>query len=111
MQRDAHGLLFFDYDPNTMRGVITGKLFEYLVSGTEIWSIGQNDITTDSNKLIVKARAGKIFGNDDEKLFQYLRTRLHSKSKRKRKVDMNYLDRYDRKKQALKMLETLSELG
>jgi len=109
-QRDAHALLFFDYDPNTMKGVITGKLFEYLVSGTEIWSIGQNDVTTDSNSLIAKARAGIIFGNDDEKLYQYLRKLLHFKSKRRRQVDMNYLDRFNRERQAVKMLEAMSKL-
>jgi glycosyltransferase involved in cell wall biosynthesis len=108
MQKDAHGLLFFDYDPNTMKGVITGKLFEYLVSGTEIWSIGQDDITTDSNNLILKSRAGTVFGTNDKKLYQYLRKVLHRKNKRQMNVDMKYLNQYDRRKQALKMLDAVS---
>lgn len=108
MQRDAHGLLFFDYDPQVMEGVITGKLFEYLVSGTPIWSIGQNDRTTDSHKLIETSKAGTIFGTDIEKIYQRLRILIHEKRKPRILIDMEPLNQYDRKVQALKMLDAIS---
>jgi len=62
--------------PNTAdnKGIVTGKLFEYLRSGTPIILIGPPD--SDPAKIVLKARAGFVFNYDQVNEIKSLITNL-----------------------------------
>jgi glycosyltransferase involved in cell wall biosynthesis len=53
------------------KGILTGKLFEYLASGLPIIGIGPQD--SDTAEVLNETQAGKMFANEDGvQIFQYL---------------------------------------
>lgn len=56
-------LLLLNNTPN-IKGVVTGKIFEYIASGTSVLCIGSAD--GDAAKIINDTQAGKAFDFDDE---------------------------------------------
>lgn len=103
MQRDAHLLLFLPWDDQTVDGVFTGKLFEYLFSKTPILSIGSKEIET-SQRLILEAKAGTPH-NHAEEITTFLTKHLRFPSKKKNSIDPNILNRYNRQFLAMKLLK------
>jgi glycosyltransferase involved in cell wall biosynthesis len=69
--REAAALLFIIPDASNNKGILTGKLFDYLASGKPLLSIGPND--GDAAKILKEVRAGKMFGYGD---FTNLKTRI-----------------------------------
>jgi glycosyltransferase involved in cell wall biosynthesis len=62
MQRDASALILLDwYDPR--HGVLTGKVFEYLLSPAPIWVVG-GAIDSPAARLVVEAGRGVSLGRD-----------------------------------------------
>lgn len=98
VQKRSTGLLFLENDDPSSRGVLTGKLFEYMVSGTPIVAVG---ITPEheAGKVIrrtgtgfvcgmdvhsikdavMRTVAGEAFAPDREKIAEYRRDRLVKK--------------------------------
>ncbi len=109
MQKDADILLFFDYNPQIMQGVITGKLFEYMSSGTEVWSIGSSLVETNSNDFIIKSNVGKIFGDDHQEIYLQLCNLLTSNKKNFVRANMGFIKQFTRESQANKMLSLIME--
>lgn len=106
MQRDAHDLLFFAWHNPSLDGCLTGKLFEYLNSGTHIISISNG--LEASQKLILEAKAGTIFTTSSE-IVDFLRKRLAMPIKVNNVVDSDLLKRYDRRHLAMKFLKVIDE--
>lgn len=67
MQRDADLLLFLEYESPGVEGVLTGKLFEYLVAGPAIWAVGVGG-EHSAGRIIQDHGRGHAFGNDIEAL-------------------------------------------
>ena len=66
MQRDASALVLLDwYDPR--HGVLTGKLFEYLLSPAPIWVIG-GPLDSPAARLVGEAGRGITLGRDRERI-------------------------------------------
>lgn len=102
MQRDAQALLFLAWNDPQVDGILTGKLFEYLYSGTPILSVGGSYLD-ESQRLILEAKAGQVLESVDaiqNFLKKALTTDLENPS-----VDPQILQRYDRKQLAFKLLE------
>ncbi|MGB7785977.1 MAG: glycosyltransferase family 4 protein [Salinimicrobium sp.] len=59
LQRSAQVLLLIEIDSEETRGIIPGKLFEYMVSGRPILAVGPEK--ADIEKLIKKTNTGKYF--------------------------------------------------
>jgi hypothetical protein len=102
MQRDAHALLFLAWNDPTTDGIITGKLFEYLYSKTQILSISGREIDA-SQQLIVEANAGVVYNTPDE-IAEWLRDHLIDPAKQCSQIDMHFLNRYNRDNLAKKLL-------
>lgn len=103
MQRDAHALIFLEFEGNGVDGILTGKLFEYLYSGTEILGIGITN-RSSAGKLIAESGHGINFGKDSYSLKNYLIEILTNNNK---KITKNWkiIDKYSRKKQAELLLD------
>lgn len=108
MQRDAHALIFLEFEDSNVDGILTGKLFEYLYSGTQILGIGTTD-TSAPGKIIKESGHGINFGKDSKKLERHLTNLLKAGIKPQIKVNTKVLDRYSRKNLAKKMLELVDK--
>ncbi len=64
MQREASVLLLIEIDSKETRGIIPGKLFEYLASGSPILAIGPDN--WDASRIISETNSGKVFSYTDE---------------------------------------------
>lgn len=106
MQRDAHALLFLAWNDPSVDGVLSGKLFEYLFSGTPILSIGSPQLEA-SQKLILEAKAGQAFFSDND-LKQFLIQQLNRKAKVNCAIDRIVLQSYTRKNLALKLIHLVN---
>ena len=63
--READVLVLIINNTNNGKGIIPGKLFEYIASQKSVLAIGRGD--GDSAKLIRETNAGDVFEFDDEK--------------------------------------------
>lgn len=101
MQRDANALLFLPWNDPLVDGVLTGKIFEYLFSGTPILAVGAGHLEA-SQHLIVEAQAGWACVNDKNII-----TALHELPERKHQPNQQVLDRYNRRVLARRLLEAV----
>lgn len=108
MQRDAHALIFLEFEGNGVDGILTGKLFEYLYSGTEILGIGITN-RSSAGKLIAESGHGINFGQDSHSLKNYLIEILINNSKKKITKNWEIIGKYSRKKQAELLLDFVEQ--
>jgi glycosyltransferase involved in cell wall biosynthesis len=95
MQRDAGALLFLPFISPVQDGILTGKLFEYLASGTEIVSVGRaRDPSTAG--LIEESGRGRDYGADTDAISAALR-RLLSQPPEPKYIDLRTAARVDRR--------------
>lgn len=109
VQANADLLLFLESNAPDARGVLTGKLFEYIVSGTPILAIGVDEFCATS-KVIAETGTGIVLGNDTTKIKDYLSSCLNTNAKHKFKPDMEKINRFSRDQQALKMLQFVKSI-
>lgn len=64
LQRSSQILLLITIDSKKTKGIIPGKLFEYLVSGRPILGIGAKD--ADFKNIIIKTNTGNCFNYNDK---------------------------------------------
>jgi hypothetical protein len=108
IQRDADILLFLEWKSNGQQGLFSGKIFEYMSSGTEIWAIGgANDVSVA--ELIQKSNTGKHFANNVDRIAAELRSVLERGSKRPVVPDNEYLHQFTRKNKAEIMFRIASQ--
>jgi hypothetical protein len=56
-------LLITNFPNDSSKGIIPGKIFEYLATGKQIISFGPND--ADVSRILIETKAGKHFSYDD----------------------------------------------
>ncbi len=105
MQRDANGLIFLEFDGAS--GILTGKLFEYLFSGTIILGIGISGQEGSPGKIIEDAEAGLALGKDADKIMETLISIIDGKINRKVAPKIEILQNYTREYQAKRMLKLM----
>lgn len=109
MQRDADCLLFLDFDPSQFRGVLTGKIFEYLVSGPPILSIGFGSDPV-VNDMIQETQRGFVLGGNVAKIQQCLMSMMEGRSKQRKSNNFfSDMQKYSRSSMAEKMLAFVNE--
>ena len=101
MQRDADALLFLPWNDPSVDGVLTGKIFEYLFSGTPLLAVGAHHMEA-SQQLIVEANAGWVCLNDAS-----IKSALQDIPKAVHNPTQHVVDRYNRKLLAQKLLESI----
>ena len=102
VQKEADLLLFLDWNDPSAHGVLTGKLFEYIVSGTPIISIGTLSRTSAST-LIEKTRTGICLFRKDE-IKSVLMDIIKSKSIDFYDPDIEEIKKYSRIRQIKKLV-------
>ncbi|SMC09969.1 glycosyltransferase [Nitratiruptor tergarcus] len=105
IQKDSDILLFLEWNNPSAKGVLTGKLFEYLVSGRPILGVGITN-KNEAGKVIEKTRTGKLFINKNL-LKRDLKNIFLNKKIDFYNPDVNEIERYSRDKQILKLIEII----
>lgn len=107
-QRDAHALLFLEWDQGGVDGIISGKLFEYMSSRTPIWGIGVTEKTT-TGKLIRETKTGTLFGVDVSLISKKLRRLLVSGKKEPVWAVDELVSRFERGVLAKRLLKLVTQ--
>ncbi len=105
-QRDADALIFFDWQDSTEKGMLTGKFFEYMFSGTPVLNIG-NSYETINSKLVDEAGIGVNVVGSAEKLADAIETLIRG-GKLPYQPSQEVLLRFTRKYLAEKMIEEIT---
>jgi glycosyltransferase involved in cell wall biosynthesis len=104
MQRDASALILLDwYDPR--HGVLTGKLFEYLLSPAPIWVVGGSS-ESPAARLVGEAARGIAFGRDRERIRAAIQ-KLVAGEKWETTPNRSFIAKLSREEQARRFLEIL----
>ena len=108
LQECADILLFLDYNSENGDGILTGKLYEYMFSGTRIWTIGK---VNRASRIIEENDLGEVYGNDVEKIKEALKVLLVEKHPGKFSLELltEKLRHYTRGYQAQRMLDCLNQ--
>ena len=107
LQYNADVVLFFELKKSSMKGLLSGKLFEYLVVAKEIWSIGSS-VKTDADTIIEKANAGIYLGNHVGKIENEILSAIKVK-KVERNKNMDFIAQFSREIQAAKLLAIIKK--
>jgi glycosyltransferase involved in cell wall biosynthesis len=108
IQRDASALLFLSWTTPNVEGMLSGKIFEYVASGTPVIAIGGKKATAPE-ELIESTHSGDVFGCDADKIKNYLVSVLQQKDFPRKSVNNStVLERYSRKVQAEKLLKLMA---
>jgi glycosyltransferase involved in cell wall biosynthesis len=102
-QRNADALLFLDWSEKSAEGILTGKLFEYLISGRPIMCVGTRK-DTEAAKIIEKCGCGAAVSSVEE-IKAYLGKLLNGSIR----IDPNYseIESYSRDHQARLLLDAI----
>ena len=112
MQRDADILLFLEFESEKVKGILTGKLFEYLFAGPTIWAVGV-DKNSSSGLLLEMTGRGKCFGKNIDKIVEAICIRM-TKSVNPNstclasKVNYQSIEVFSREEQSKRMLRLVS---
>jgi hypothetical protein len=109
MQRTAHALLFLPWTDARLPGVVSGKIFEYLYSGTQILAVGAAEMGA-SQQLILDANGGWVFGRDAAAIKEYLRDLLLSGRRVPANTNFGFLKQFHREALAHKFLNLTCSL-
>ena len=109
-QVDANLLLLVIPDVNHSKGILTGKLFEYLATGNCIFCIGPAD--GDAAEIINRCASGKTFERDDKQgMSQYLADQIKAYEQDKLfEFNKTEVAKFSRKEQAGQLSRMLNEL-
>lgn len=110
MQRDADALLFLEFESEKVKGILTGKLFEYLFAGPPILGVGVDDDSSVGG-ILSKTGRGRCFGtNIDEitkELLQLMTDKNQESSCNTHPPNRTEISVFSRKAQSEKMLNIL----
>lgn len=106
IQYDADILLFLESEHKT-KGILTGKLFEYLSLGRKIWAIGIEN-SNSAGELIVKSNIGICLGTSNVKIKNAIISAL-SEDRYIEKDRNPIVAFYERNRQAQILLDLIKE--
>ena len=109
IQRNADFVLLLESSNDDAKGVLTGKVFEYISSGTPILSIGSKDDSA-IGKLLKYTGCGKCFENNIEEIKKELYTYIVNQNPDWYKPDYNRILEFSRENQANRFIDLIQNL-
>ena len=103
-QQKSHVLLLLINDTPNSKGIVTGKLFEYMAAGRPILAIGPTD--GDVSEILNETQAGEIVGYKDlDKLKKVILLLANQKSL---KGDLSVINKYSREELTKSLVRILN---
>lgn len=109
LQYDADAVLFLTHEAPNTKGVLTGKLFEYLYISREIWAIGITE-TSSAGAIIADANAGICFGYDVGKIESYLEQCIDDFKYRIPNRNIRNISKFERSFQTKQLIDIIDNL-
>lgn len=112
LQYDSDSVLFLEYENPEVKGVLTGKLFEYLYLSKNIMAVGCSN-KTSAGELIEKCNAGTCFGKDVEKIKQFILAAVENKKNDtfvETQKNLSEIEKFSRKTQAERMISLVGNI-
>jgi hypothetical protein len=111
-QQDADLLLLLESPKPAARGVLTGKVFEYLVAGSPILSLGSLKCY-EIPRLLAQTKTGISYETHEIKGLKNLILELLNSTQQPSffKPDIDFILRYSRIRQSIQFFEKLDELN
>jgi hypothetical protein len=106
LQKESHLLLLLESSDPQAQGVLTGKVFEYIVSGTPILSLGSMPGSAIYD-LLNECKCGFCAGNNITLIEQVISDIMIGDTPRWFNPSLEAIMQYSRKRQAEKMLDIL----
>jgi hypothetical protein len=106
IQQTADFLLFLESNKKDAKGVLTGKLFEYIAANKPILGVGI-DSSCVTGQLIEATKTGVVFGEDKEQIKKYLLSVRRNGIPLFFSPDWHAISQYSRDVQSRKMLAIL----
>ncbi|HAV01861.1 MAG TPA: hypothetical protein DCW95_01460 [Chryseobacterium sp.] len=107
--RNADLLLLTNFPQPTSRGIIPGKLFEYLASGTEIISFGPAE--SDVARILLETKAGRHFSySEEQKVSAFILQQYERWKRREELKEKRHIDQFSRKNLTEQLAELLNTL-
>jgi glycosyltransferase involved in cell wall biosynthesis len=107
IQKKCNALVLLDWQDPT-KGVITGKLFEYLIGSQIILVIGGKKGSV-IDTIIKEARRGIHLESEIRDIVKILVNMVNNKNKFVDQRNKKYIETFSRKRQALRLLELIKE--
>ncbi len=99
-------LLITNFPQDSSKGIIPGKIFEYLATGNQIISFGPND--ADVAKILNETNAGKHFNySENLEVKNYILEQFHVWKLGKNSENASNIDKYSRKSLTQQLTEIL----
>lgn len=109
IQTQADFLLHLESNDVDARGVVTGKLFEYMITGNTILAIGV-DMNCASAQVIEKSGTGVVFGTDQHLIKEFLRKVCLERVIPSRSPNIEVIASFARSEQAKNMLSIIEKM-
>ena len=97
-----------NFPQESSKGIIPGKIFEYLATGKTILSFGPND--ADVEKILNETNAGKHFGYDEkENLRQFILEAYNNWKSGNLNQNAENIEQFSRKNLTKKLVDLMNE--
>lgn len=106
IQQDADFCVLLESDKPEAKGVLTGKLFEYMASGTPIISLGSPPDSAIA-QVLLQTGAGRCFGNDVASLELALGSAVSGETPTWYQPKPDHILKYSRKEQSRIMMDNV----
>jgi hypothetical protein len=108
VQKNVDALIFLDWNDENEKGILTGKIFEYIFSGTPILGIGAS-LESAAGRLIYESGTGILLGNSIEMIANVIKKLLNGE-KLEYSPNNEILSQYTREALADKILKEITEI-
>lgn len=108
IQKKSDVLLLLESGDTNAKGVLTGKVFEYMVSGKPVLSIGSK---SDSaiGQLIKETGIGTVCENKSENVKNYIMDNINGNINKHFSPEFNEIKAYNRSMQSQKLLQVIKD--
>lgn len=101
-------LLMTNFPKDSSKGIIPGKIFEYLATGKTILSFGPKG--ADVEKILAETKAGKHFGYDDKKMLKNFILEVFENWKSgKLNINTENIEQFSRKNLTRKLVDLMNK--
>jgi glycosyltransferase involved in cell wall biosynthesis len=109
IQKQADMLIYLEWGDESVQGILTGKIFEYLVLKKPVLSIGKTSKASSGSKLLKDTGVGFIAGNDVSCIKSVLLSLIKTGKPFNTNPDDKIIEKYSRQNLSKKLLDLMKE--
>jgi glycosyltransferase involved in cell wall biosynthesis len=107
IQKQADMLIYLEWGDGSVQGILTGKIFEYLILKKPVLSIGRTATASTGSDLLKNAGVGLFVGNDVQRIKSVLLNLQKDGKPFDIKPNEKIIEKYSRQKLSKKLLDLM----